>query len=79
MPPIMKQRATKTTSSESGKLIVSGAWFRWGLLYPADSMGGAFQFFEVVIASFAIAAIVGGIATFVFVKPGPKIDSSGDA
>jgi len=63
----------------SGKLFVSGAWFRWGLLYPADSMGGAFQFFEVVIASFAIAAIVGGIATFVFVKPGPKIDSSGDA
>ena len=63
----------------SGKLFVIGAWFRWGLLYPADSMGGAFQFFEVIIASFAIAAIVGAIATFVFVKPGTKIDSSGDA
>ena len=61
----------------SGQLFVSGAWFRWGLLYPADSMGGAFQFFEVVIASFAIAAIVGAIVTFVFVKPGSPSASTG--
>lgn len=52
-----------------GTLFVSGAWFRWGLLYPADSMGGAFQFLEVITASFAIAAIAGAIAIFVLARP----------
>ena len=47
--------------------------FRWGLLYPADSMGGAFQFFMVIIVSFTIAAIAGAIAIFVFGKPAAAI------
>lgn len=57
-----------------GNLHVNGTFFRWGLLYPADSMGGAFQFFEVIFASFAAAAIVSAIAVGVFGKPGPPSD-----
>ena len=56
-------------ASIGGSLYVSGALFRWGLLYPADSMGGAFQFFEFIGASFTVGAIAGAIAYFVFAKP----------
>lgn len=46
--------------------------FRLGLLYPADSMGGAFQFLEIVASSFTLAAITGAVVVFVFGKPGPS-------
>ena len=51
-----------------GKLFTSDLWFRWGLLYPADSMGAVFQFFEVIAASFSFAAIAGTVAICVFGK-----------
>jgi hypothetical protein len=47
----------------------SGSFFRMGLLYPADSMGSAFQFFMVVISCFTIAALASAIAVFVFGRP----------
>ncbi len=53
-----------------GKLEIGGLLFQWGLLQPADSMGGAFQFLEVVAASFSLAAITGAVASFVLRKPG---------
>jgi len=59
-----------------GTLYTRGWWFRWGLLYPADSMGGTFQFLEVITAAFTVAAIVGAIAMLVFVKSGPQSSST---
>ena len=54
----------------------SGSFFRLGLLYPADSMGSAFQFFMVVIASFTIAAVASAIAVFFFGRPASASDAA---
>lgn len=49
---------------------MGGLLFQWGLLQPADSMGGAFQFLEVVAGSFTLAATTGAVLVFVLGKPG---------
>ena len=47
----------------------SGSFFRLGLLYPADSMGSAFQFFMIVVACFTLAALASAIAVYAFGRP----------
>ena len=59
-----------------GNLRYGGLLFRLGLLQPADSMGSAFQFLEVIAASFTITATAGVVAVLVFGKPASPSDAA---
>jgi len=66
-------------SGIAGGYIAAQAQLSWGLLYWADSMGAAFEFFAMVIDGFALTAAVAAIATFVLGKRGAAPSPPGSA